>query len=534
MPLIFTEAIRRALRNVIKFGDTDIFPFPFERYTFDDAFDDCLEFLQERDKNFKDHLSNYPPLTIETLTQVGYTGFRRATQIEPFWNVYYLALVISIAEEIENHRILENKHTVYSYRYSWCENTHSLFGDSTWRDYRQRASELSKQFQYVVLSDIADFYPRINHHRLQNSLNRLDVGDTPSRIMELLKQFSKSRSYGLPVGGPASRILAELSLANVDKLLEQKRITYCRYADDYSIFCGSKAEAYEILVFLSEKLFHESLSLQKTKTQVLTSVEFADFNKYIDHALGDNSAATEEAKLLSVSIRFDPYSPTAEEDYTTLKEAVGNINILSILTKEVGKTTIDQTVTRQAINALRVLDVHLQEKALQVLLEPDNLLTLTPVFVNVMRAVRGIYDDLNESAKKRVDANLIDIFYNTKHLLKVELNLSYYIQALSRRQCTKKEQILVEIFDQTVSHLLKRQVIRVLSEWKCHHWISDRLQNFNTFTEWERRAFIIGSYCLGEEGRHWRRNSKQSFGPAEKLIKNWAKIRYQKTPSIPI
>ena len=80
------EAILRSLRNIISYGDTDIFPFPFERYLFDDKFSDCAAHVADIDKCFDSHLASHPPLTIDTLTQIEYTGFRRATQIEPFWN----------------------------------------------------------------------------------------------------------------------------------------------------------------------------------------------------------------------------------------------------------------------------------------------------------------------------------------------------------------------------------------------------------------------------------------------------------------
>ena len=514
--------------------DTDIFPFPFEKYAFADAFDECLNLLVERDKKFDDQLAKHPPLTIEALTQIDYSGFRRATQIEPFWNVYYLALVLSIADEIENYRICQSKHTVFSYRCSWCGKTHSIFGDSTWNHYRDHTSRLGRDSKFAVLTDIADFYTRVNHHRLQNSLNRIVSGDTPSRVMKLLKHFSQTRSYGLPIGGPASRVLAELALADVDKHLEMSGVSFCRYADDYSIFCESEAEAYKNLVYLSEKLFNESLVLQKSKTKILSSTEFSDFYRLIDSTNGDSSHLTEENKLLSVSIRYDPYSDTSIEDYDTLKKVVMDINILGILNKEVAKTSIDKAVTKQAIKALRVLGVQQQKDALMVILDSNNLLTLAPVFVNVMRAVRGIYDDLDDASKDCIDVKLVDITKNADHLLKVELNLSYYIQALSRRQSVQKEQILSKYFDQASSHLLKRQIIPVMSEWNCYHWVSDQLKHFSSYAEWERRALIIGSYRLGDEGRHWRRNVKSMFNSTENLIKDWANSRNEQKRSIPI
>lgn len=138
--------------------------------------------------------------------------------------------MISIAQAIEDYRIPEHRKIVYSYRYAWNDGAHSLFDDSTWNDYRKCASERARESHFVVLTDIADFYSRINHHRLQNALNRLvNTGHVPYRILELLKQFSQTRSYGIPIGGPASRMLAELALADVDKHLDQRRISFPDY-----------------------------------------------------------------------------------------------------------------------------------------------------------------------------------------------------------------------------------------------------------------------------------------------------------------
>jgi len=84
-------AIDAALRNVAEYGDTDIFPFPFENLVFKDRHAEASGVLRTIHGDFWNWLSSYPPQTIPTLTQVGYTGFRWATLIDPFWNAYYLA-----------------------------------------------------------------------------------------------------------------------------------------------------------------------------------------------------------------------------------------------------------------------------------------------------------------------------------------------------------------------------------------------------------------------------------------------------------
>lgn len=385
-------AIDASLRNVARHGDTDIFPFPFENLVFQDKPKEAQAVLKSIHDDFYGRLAMYPPETVPALTQVGYTGFRWATLIDPFWNAYYLALVLSLAKKIENQRIPESDLNVFSYRFNWQDDDAKIFKDSTWNDFRQQCLQLSKDFPIVVQTDISDFYPRIYHHRVENALNRLpEVGDTPKRIMSLLNSFSKNVSYGLPVGGPASRILAELALNGVDTLLVRKGIKFCRYADDYAIFCNDKGEAYRTLVFLSEKLMNEGLVLQKKKTRILSSEEFRQTAQLLDPAEVSDKLATEEQKLLSISLRFDPYSPNAEEEYEELKGAIHQIDIIGILGREIAKTTIDSVVAKHAIQAVLALSIAQQELAVEMLLDGDNLMTLAPVFITVMRVVREIY-----------------------------------------------------------------------------------------------------------------------------------------------
>ena len=371
-----SEAIRVSLKNIAKHGDTDIFPFPFERNLFFDRSDECQRLLLELHRSFDTYLATFPPVTIESLTQVGYTGFRWASQIEPFWNAYYLALVVAIADQIESIRIPKDEGVVFSYRFGWNEDEAKLFEDITWRDYRRKAIELSHKAQFVVLTDVSNFYHSVYHHNIDNALTRLpDSRDFPHRLKRLLSHFSKNVSYGLPIGGPASRILSELSLDSVDQNLFRRRIPYCRYSDDFTLFCASRSEAYELLVFLSEKLFNEGLVLQKNKTRILSADEFRETSAFLDPKGrgADMTEATDEQKLLHISIRFDPYSPNAEAEYEALRAAVREVDIVGILGLEVAKAAIDTTVTRQAINAIRALDQFAQDGAIRTLLDPDEL-----------------------------------------------------------------------------------------------------------------------------------------------------------------
>jgi hypothetical protein len=311
------DHFRMAVANVAAFGDTDIFPSPLDRFPCHDSPDAVIALLQEIDRTFDQFLANSPPENIDALAPLGYTAFRWATQIDPIWNLYFLACVISIAPAIESKRLPISENSVFSYRFAPDPISAHLFADSTWRHYKQNALEKSKGYNFVLLADVADFYPRAAHHRLENELIRLRLGsDMPRRIKILFSKFSQTRSYGLPVGGPASRILAELAINPVDLYLNRKGIPFCRYVDDFHIFANSKEEAFRHLFFLAQILFNEGLSLQRTKTRILPCAEMQEASAHLDLAgTEDISSLPPEARLMRLAVRYDPYSPTADQDY---------------------------------------------------------------------------------------------------------------------------------------------------------------------------------------------------------------------------
>lgn len=529
------DAIKAAVKNIASHGDTDIFPFPFEHHLFHDSPQKCVELIEKIHSELDDYMASYSPDIIETLSQVGYTGFRWAAQIEPFWNAYYLACVIKLADAIEAVRLPENVQSIFSYRFSWQEDTGKLFKDSTWRDYKNRCIALSHEHPVVIVTDIADFYPRIYHHRIENTLKRLEsAGDLPGRIMKMLSAFSQIHvSYGLPIGGPASRILAELALINVDRYLKTKQTVFCRYADDFCIFCSDRSSAYKKLVFLSEQLFNEGLVLNKKKTRILTAEEYQETSKAF-MPTDQNEDGNDEHKLLNISLRYDPYSPTAEEDYDALKEAVGDVDIIGILGREVAKTAIDPTVSKQAINAIKALAPPLQGAAIRTILDTRNLQVLSPVFVTILRLVRAIYASLAEEDKAFIDETLMELYQQGSPLLSVDLNLSYYIQVIGQRKSTIKEELLVLLFDTHLNPLIRRLILLILADWECHYWLSDLKRQYSSLSVWEKRAFILASYVLGDEGKHWRNHAKKNWSPMDNLVRDWFSVRYQTNRNMPI
>lgn len=530
------EAFTLAVANVAAFGDTDIFPSPLDRLACEDVPQPIIKMLEDVHRTFDQYLANQPPENINALAPLGYTAFRWATQIDPVWNLYFLSLVLFIAESIEAKRLPRAVNAVFSYRFQPDLTTGHLYADSTWRHYKQAALENSKRFPFVLLADVADFYPRVAHHRLENELIRLGSHtEETRRIKVLVSQFSQTRSYGLPVGGPASRILAELALNPVDLYLDRKGITFCRYVDDFHIFAETKEQAFNHLAFLAQVLFNEGLSLQRTKTRILTSEELQDASAHLDLAETDAiEQLPPEARLMRLSVRFDPYSPTAEEDYRALEKAVSSIDIVGILAREIAKTNIDTQITKQAIGAIRALPAELRPGAIATLLEPGNLETLAPVFGNVMRLLRSLYDDMDATTQDLADKVMEQLFMEKSHLVQNDLNLAYLLQVFGQRQGATKERILIEIFEGSSSALVRRQIILIMAKWKVTYWLTDLLRRFGSLSKWERKAFIVASFYMSDEGEHWRNNTKRTLSQSEMIIRDWFRERLKRTVEVPL
>jgi hypothetical protein len=399
------EYFRLALRNVTRYGDTDIFPYPIENRIFFDMEENILDLLETYHANFNEYLVQFPPAHFSSLAPVSYTGFRWGTQLDPLWNLYFLGCVLSISQEIENARFSIAHETIYSYRFNPdTENSRLFISDLGWVQFMEKSQDLSQEYSHVIVCDISEFYPRLGHHRLENSLQQLGLGnDTPSRIMSFLEQYSGTRSFGLPIGGPAARILSELVLNQVDRLLSGHGIRFTRFADDYHLFSNSYEEAYGTLIYLSEKLFeNQGLSLQKSKTRIMPSSEFVSTSPLRVRVQNDEDDDGDQEivqQFMRFSLRFDPYSDTANDDYELLKRELNRFDIIGMLGSELSKSRIHTALSRRVLRAIKFLDQDIRDDAIISIIKNHEL--LFPIFSTVLLVVYDVFDELGDKAKKK-------------------------------------------------------------------------------------------------------------------------------------
>ena len=520
MPLVSEDAIRLALKNISSYGDTDIFPFPIENHLLHDRPADVLAVLLEVDKAFDTYVSRIPVLTSKELSVVGYGGFRQGTQIDPLWNAYLLALVLSVAPEIESRRVATN--TVFSYRYAPDPATGALFDKAIgWQQLQERASAAAAVNPFVLRCDISDFYPRVYHHRLENALGgAVAKPEITKRIMTLLREISEGPSYGLPVGGPAARILSELLLNRVDRLLLLENIRFCRFVDDYAIFAKSREEAQSSLITLTKLLLtNEGLSLQKAKTRVMTAAEYLATSDFATAPDGESPEDHHARTFRLLRIHYDPYSPTAAADYAALAAELGRFDIIGMLGRELAKSRIDEGLTRRLVAAIRHLPPAAQNDAVRSMVASLDL--LYPIFPAVMQLCRSLLPSLEASVKEALFSAVRELVTQNSYITQVPANLAFALRLLASDRSEETEQMLATVYKRSSSMMIRRDVILIMASRGSEHWVSNCRMTFATLTAWEKRALLIASFTLRDEGKHWRDAIRRDQNEFDQLILTW-------------
>jgi RNA-directed DNA polymerase len=133
---------------------------------------------------------------------------------------------------------------------------------------RQARHYVAQGKRWVVDMDLEKFFDRVNHDLLLSKL-AMRIGD--ARVLKLIRRYLEAgmmadglvqpRTEGTPQGGPLSPLLSNILLTTLDRELERRGHTFCRYADDCNIYVGSERAGVGLLQSLTEFL-DQRLKLQ--------------------------------------------------------------------------------------------------------------------------------------------------------------------------------------------------------------------------------------------------------------------------------
>lgn len=231
----------------------------------------------------------------KTFVLKDHLNFRQISWIDPFDYITYLTLALLFFPQIESARLEKSMDIVHSARKS--DKNEEVFDRAyDFGSFRRKSGELTKKFsgRWKITADISNFFDRINLHSLENQLREIGCEEKlVKHLNTLLVHWTGSqRSFGIPVGSDASRILSEAMFIGIDKRLHEKGVCFVRYVDDFRIFAETREKAYSHLLLLTELLSDDGLFLNSQKTS-LSQVTDKD-EELVDH---QNEKFTEHEKI---------------------------------------------------------------------------------------------------------------------------------------------------------------------------------------------------------------------------------------------
>lgn len=130
--------------------------------------------------------------------------------------------------------------------------------------------------RWVVDMDLEKFFDRVNHDVMMARVAR-QVRD--KRVLRLIRRFLQAgmmeggvetaRQQGTPQGGPLSPLLSNILLTDLDRELERRKLSFCRYADDCNVYVSSQQAGQRIMAgvrgFLARRL---KLTVNEAKSAV--------------------------------------------------------------------------------------------------------------------------------------------------------------------------------------------------------------------------------------------------------------------------
>lgn len=511
-----------ALKHIEKHGDTDIFPMPFEykaiRYDWEQGLKADLLNIDILEWDVRPHR--------RTLTPKHKYGFRVATQLDPLDCILFTSLIYEIGEDIENYRLPKENNIVFSCRFAPNDDGDMYDKEYNWDAFQKRAEELLQQTEqegfpeetYVVVADIADFFPRIYSHPLENVLYECTSKNNHVKtISNMLKDWNYSVSYGIPVGPSATRLLAEIVLDDVDKALMGEGIKFCRFIDDYRFFCSSKKKAYTNLSFLANTLFeNHGLTLQQHKTEILKSEDFRITQLTSEKQKTDDNLSKKLERILD-DLGINSYNAIVHGEIPTdTEEEINKLNMLEILKEQLESDINDNRLISFTLMRMGRLN---NPEAIDICL--DNIDSFYPIFKVIFKYLNNL-DCLDDEKKLEIGNRLISSL-NLSIVGHLDYHRAWVFDLLGNDSSWNDNDNLINLLNKYSDEFSKRKLILALGKASSYFWFKSNKRNFDSLPSWERRAFLAAASCLpGDETKHWYQSINRRLDLLEKSITKWA------------
>ncbi|TPI65039.1 RNA-directed DNA polymerase [Mesorhizobium sp. B3-1-7] len=511
-----TFALQTSIRHLCRYGDTDVFPHLPE-----------LAFVREEAESVVDELvaldlDTFDPGTaVEALGPKSRYGFRIVHQLPYLDTILLLAAVIELGPRIESHRPSQNNIEAFSYRYALNDKGSIFRGDRTFKEWLQAQLQYvqgNPGIEHVIATDISDFYARVNFHRLENLLDEVAPGHGAARyIKKHIKVIRAKQSFGLPVGGTAARLLAELALSDTDNALERDGRSATRFVDDFRIFLAAGEDPYDALAFIAEQLaINEGLSLNVAKTEVYSRAEFL---ARVKRQTADISDEAEGAAIeaLTSDLYFD--DEPDEDDVEKLK----SMNLIGYLREEVAKASFDMGRIKVIFRALKITK---PPEAIQYIIDSfSTLVVFSKEVTLLMQELEAeefsCFDELSDTVVKAI---------LSPPASSIQLMRTWLLELFVRRIVPLAPSHLKALDGSLSTSLDRRQLHLIRGRLGDKNHFRKYKTAFGQITPIEQPCFIWGASCLPkDEYETFVQGIKPMFPmPTGALFLKWAAKQREK------
>jgi len=497
------ESLEWTKNHLQRFSDGDIFPKPFEFHAI------WSDWPGIKAKLMVQNLYKYETGATRIMAvPKSTTGFRISHQLDPIDTLIYFSLIYYIVPQLEKYRFDFSEGISCSYRFK-IEDNGNLFDrdiqNQAWEAFENNTKKHAQEFEYILATDIADFYNSVYTHRVHNSICDSyeffgESTEESNHIAKLLENFlmslTASSSKGIPVGPTASIVVSEFILTDIDHFLFNNNVTFTRYADDLRIFAKTKQEAYKILQELTKYLYtHHKLSLSSSKTYLKLSSVFIE--EVFDPELEENKKKEEWHEVLGSSA-FDMYGMSEEEETEAKKErkAIVDTLVFNEMLNYVLESSdkFDLGVARHLFGKMKIVDD--PEITLQV---AQNLEKLLPAIKNVCLFLIKVVD------QNFVETNKTVLTAKIKELREYEIPfVNLWIDyMLIKNKHLRTLELTDKVFEKISGISFKRKSFLMALFQKKFSFIREQKELSFALDPWSLRALIYASQILPVEERAW-------------------------------
>lgn len=500
------DELQNAFEAIEHHGYSTLIPAPIE-----------WEFVRNNWEEFKAHLVSIdldeysPRKPMRIYAPKNRYTLRSVTLLHPQDLLLYTSMILICKDDIENERISKNKKRIFSYRSSSKIKNQLYQAEGTYQEYRNRLNYRAglQKSNFVAVADIADFYPRIYQHRLENIISTVSTSARCNEIPRVLvKKFllnlAAGDSYGIPVGPYASRTIAEAIMIDVDSALTHEGLDFVRWVDDFNFFCKSEYEAQHALFYLARWLFdHHGLTLQSAKTKIFTPEDYVE-TVLVSHEeeLDERSKALKEL--------WNSLGPYDEDEEFLSEEGLAEIeatNLQEMLENSIeDREIIDYEMCAFILGRVASLASLGDSKRLELVdTVLSNIEHLYPISESVARFFSS-FKKLKKSDRNRIARRLLRPIKNPGRFPPLDYYVMWILSIFSESDEWGHAEDAAAIFTNHRSDVVKRYAaLAIATNGSRAHALVTR-DEFERASPLLKTAILLATRRLGaDERKHWRR-----------------------------